>query len=79
MALGAGLPPGARERGFWPLAVLCSAVHPAAVIILHTMPGTDHVESMSPFCMKVEVYFELQKVIAYAFLANERIAALLAA
>ena len=78
MALGAGLPPGARERGFWPLPVLCSAVHPAAVIILHTMPGTDQVESMSPFCMKVED-LELQKVIAYAFLANERIAALLAA
>lgn len=60
------------------MPVLCSAVHPAAVIILHTMPGTDQVESMSPFCMKVED-LELQKVIAYAFLANERIAALLAA
>lgn len=55
MALGAGLPPGAQERGFWPLPVLCSAVHPAAVITLHTMPGTGKVESMSPFCMKVEV------------------------
>jgi glutathione S-transferase len=39
-----------------------SAVHPAAVITLHTMPGTDKVESMSPFCMKVEVYLKLQKV-----------------
>jgi len=26
------------------------------------MPGTDELESMSPFCMKVEVYLKLQKV-----------------
>jgi hypothetical protein len=37
-------------------------VHPAAVITLHTMPGTDEVESMSSSCMKVEVYLKLQKV-----------------
>lgn len=37
-------------------------VHPAPVITLYTMPGTDEVESLSPFCMKVEVYLKLQKV-----------------
>jgi glutathione S-transferase len=26
------------------------------------MPGTDQLESMSPFCMKVEVYLKLQKI-----------------
>lgn len=32
------------------------------MITLHTMPGTDQLESMSPFCMKVEVYLKLQKI-----------------
>lgn len=37
-------------------------VHPAAVITLYTMPGTDDLESFSPFCMKAEVYLKLQKI-----------------
>lgn len=44
------------------LAVLKTDVHPRRVITLHTMPGTDQLESMSPFCMKVEVYLKLQKL-----------------
>jgi glutathione S-transferase len=44
------------------LAVLPGGVHPGAVITLHTLPGTDQLESMSPFCMKVEVYLKLQKL-----------------
>jgi glutathione S-transferase len=32
------------------------------VITLYTMPGTDVLESLSPFCMKVEVYLKLQKI-----------------
>jgi glutathione S-transferase len=46
----------------WPLPAATPEVHPAAVITLHTMPGTDTIESMSPFCMKVEVYLKLQKI-----------------
>lgn len=30
----------------------------ARVITLYTFPGNEHLESMSPFCMKVEVYLE---------------------
>jgi glutathione S-transferase len=37
-------------------------VHPATVITLYTMPGTSALESLSPFCMKVEVYLKLQKI-----------------
>jgi glutathione S-transferase len=43
-----GLAPGATKRD------------PAAVITLHTMAGTNELESLSPFCMKVEVYLKLQ-------------------
>jgi len=32
------------------------------VITLYTFPGRDGLESMSPFCMKVEVYLKLQKL-----------------
>ena len=32
------------------------------MITLYTMPGTDRLESFSPFCMKVEVYLKLQKL-----------------
>jgi glutathione S-transferase len=32
------------------------------VITLHTFPGVAGLESMSPFCMKVEVYLKLQKL-----------------
>lgn len=39
-----------------------SQVHSAPVITLQTIPGSDQVESMSPFCMKVEVYLKLQKM-----------------
>lgn len=42
------------------------------MITLHTMPGTDKVESMSPFCMKVEVYLKLQKVPYKVFLGDPR-------
>jgi hypothetical protein len=59
---GAGLRQASLRRGFCRLPAARSGVHPAAVITLHTMPGTDKVESMSPFCMKVEVYLKLQKV-----------------
>ncbi len=37
-------------------------VHPATVITLYTFPGTGELESVSPFCMKVECYLKLQKV-----------------
>jgi len=37
-------------------------VHSATVITLHSMPGTDQIESLSPFCSKVEVYLKLQKL-----------------
>ncbi len=54
---------GAIERGGgWPLLPARTPVHSAAVITLHTMPGTNELESMSPFCMKVEVYLKLQKL-----------------
>ena len=39
-----------------------ATVHPATVITLHTLPGTEDIESLSPFCMKVEVYLKLQKL-----------------
>ncbi|MDB5219784.1 MAG: hypothetical protein JWO86_7711 [Myxococcaceae bacterium] len=42
------------------------------MITLHTMPGTDKVESMSPFCMKVEIYLKLQKVPYKVFLGDPR-------
>jgi glutathione S-transferase len=32
------------------------------VITLHTFPGRDGLESLSPFCMKVEVYLKLMKL-----------------
>ncbi|HSO34277.1 MAG TPA: glutathione S-transferase family protein [Labilithrix sp.] len=32
------------------------------MITLHTMPGTSELESLSPFCMKVEVYLEVQGI-----------------
>jgi glutathione S-transferase len=32
------------------------------VITFYTFPGTTHVESFSPFCMKVEVYLKLQQL-----------------
>ena len=32
------------------------------MITLHSMPGTDRIESLSPFCSKVEVYLKLQKL-----------------
>jgi glutathione S-transferase len=32
------------------------------VITLYTMPGTAALESLSPFCTKVEVYLKLQKI-----------------
>jgi glutathione S-transferase len=38
------------------------AVHPAPVITLHTFPGRWGLESLSPFCMKVEVYLKLAKL-----------------
>jgi glutathione S-transferase len=44
------------------LAAAGRAVHSAAVIKLHSMPGADGLESLSPFCMKVEVYLELQNM-----------------
>lgn len=44
------------------LADAVQGVHPAAVITLYTMPGTDQLESFSPFCMKAEVYLKLQKI-----------------
>lgn len=28
----------------------------------HTMPGIEQLESVSPFCMKVEVYLKLQQL-----------------
>lgn len=34
-------------------------MHPAAVIKHHTLPGAFGLESLSPFCMKVEVYLKL--------------------
>jgi glutathione S-transferase len=37
-------------------------VHPASVITLHTFPGRWGLESLSPFCMKVEVYLKLAKL-----------------
>jgi glutathione S-transferase len=37
-------------------------VHLATMITLYTMPGTKELESLSPFCMKVEVYLKLQRV-----------------
>jgi len=46
----------------WVLPCWTAPVHPAAVITLHTMPGTDKLESFSPFCMKVEVYLKLQEL-----------------
>jgi len=36
--------------------------HDAPVITLHTLPGGYGVESVSPFCMKVEVYLKLAKL-----------------
>jgi glutathione S-transferase len=47
-------------------------VHSAAVITLHTMPGTDKIESMSPFCMKVEIYLKLQRVPYQVYLGDPR-------
>lgn len=48
------------------------AVHSAAVITLHTMPGTKELESISPFCMKVEVYLKLQNIPYRASQADPR-------
>lgn len=45
-----------------PLSDTLSQVHSATVITLHSMPGTDRIESLSPFCSKVEVYLKLQKL-----------------
>jgi glutathione S-transferase len=50
------------------------AVHPAPVITLYTMPGTDALESFSPFCMKVEVYLKLQKIPYQAKPGDPRVA-----
>jgi glutathione S-transferase len=44
------------------LPATVSQVHSATVITLHSMPGTDRIESLSPFCSKVEVYLKLQKL-----------------
>ena len=32
---------------------------PTIVITLHTFPGRHGLESLSPFCMKVEVYLKM--------------------
>jgi glutathione S-transferase len=37
-------------------------VHPGAVITFHTIPGNFGLESVSPFCMKVELYLKLTKL-----------------
>ncbi len=34
-------------------------MHPAAVITLHTIPGRPGLESLSPFCMKAELYLKV--------------------
>lgn len=47
-------------------------MHSAAVITLHTMPGTKDLESFSPFCMKVEVYLKLQNIAYRASQADPR-------
>jgi glutathione S-transferase len=54
--------------------LLCCArpVHPGAVITFHTMPGTEQLESLSPFCMKVEVYLKLQNLPYRAKLSDPR-------
>ena len=48
------------------------AVHPAAVITFHTFPGAFGLESLSPFCMKVEVYLKLTKLPYKAVPADPR-------
>jgi len=54
------------------LPATVSQVHSATVITLHSMPGTDRVESLSPFCSKVEVYLKLQKLPYSVVLADPR-------
>lgn len=49
-----------RRRAFSPLALDVSEGDPAGVIELHTMPGAGDLESLSPFCTKVEAYLKLQ-------------------
>jgi glutathione S-transferase len=47
-------------------------VHPAAVIVLHTFPGRPNLESLSPFCAKVEAYLKLAGLPYRAELADPR-------
>jgi Glutathione S-transferase N-terminal domain len=54
------------------LPIATRPVHPATVIILHTMPGTPDLESISPFCMKVEVHLKLQQVPYHAKMGDPR-------
>ncbi len=44
----------------------------AAVITLHTFPGRPGLESLSPFCMKVEVYLKARKLPYRTILGNPR-------
>ena len=47
-------------------------MHPAAVITLHTLPGRADLESLSPFCMKAEVYLKLAGLPYKAVLGDPR-------
>lgn len=58
--------------GLRPLSPSVGAVHPAAVITFHTFPGAFGLESLSPFCMKVEVYLKLTKLPYKAVHADPR-------